>query len=60
LQAVSSSAQEFFSTSTPTAFRFPSSAPALSSGLRAIANSLFFLLFFYLGFIRKWNPRSDN
>lgn len=24
------------------------------SGLRAVANSLFFLLCFYLGFIRKW------
>jgi energy-converting hydrogenase Eha subunit G len=30
------------------------------SGARSIAHAVFFVLFFYLGFLRKWKSRSTN
>jgi hypothetical protein len=30
------------------------------SGARSIVHTVFFLTFFYLGFIRKWKSRSTN
>lgn len=30
------------------------------SGVRAIANAVFFVTFFYLGFLRNWKSRSIN
>jgi hypothetical protein len=30
------------------------------SGVRSIIHAVIFLIFFYLGFIRKWKSRSDR
>jgi hypothetical protein len=30
------------------------------SGVRSIIHAMLFLIFFYLGFIRKWKSRSDR
>jgi hypothetical protein len=30
------------------------------SGVRSIVHTVLFLIFFYLGFIRKWKSRSDS
>jgi hypothetical protein len=30
------------------------------SGARSIGHAVLFLIFFYLGFIRKWNSRSGK